>query len=49
MRRHPNDDTVRAAFDRFHRSTDPKPVADVQLRNELRRAGVKPEFEGENR
>lgn len=47
MRRTARDDAVRAAFDRFHRSTKPRPDADKQIRRDLTSAGVKPEFEEE--
>jgi hypothetical protein len=48
MRSQPTDDAVRAAFDRFHRSTDPKPAADHQLRQDMADASRRPEFEEEN-
>jgi hypothetical protein len=47
MRTHPTDDAVKAAFDRFHKSTSPKPAADSQLRRDLSAAGIRQEFKDE--
>lgn len=47
MRRTIRDTAVKAAFDRHHKFTDPKAVADVKLRRDLKAAGVRPEFEEE--
>lgn len=48
MRHTARDAAVKAAFDRHHKSTDPKPAADVKLRRDLKAAGVAPEFKDED-
>lgn len=47
MRRTARDTAVKAAFDRHHKSSAPKPDADRQLRRDLKAAGVTPEFKDE--